>query len=111
MLETENLVVFCRTLREHGMSVTPAEVVTAAAALQIIDTKDRDEVFLSLRSILTTSVEDFPIFESLFATFWSRLPKKSIQRENVQIRRTSPARATGGVAFFLENWPASNAQS
>ena len=111
MSELESLVGFCRTLREHGLSVTPAEVVTAAAALQIIDTKDRDEVFLSLRNILTTSVDDFPIFESLFATFWSRSPKKSVQSENVQIRRTSPVRATGGVAFFLENWPASNAQS
>ena len=107
MSEIESLVVFCRDLREHGLSVTPAEVVTAAAALQIIDTKDRDEVFLSLRNILTTSVDDFPIFESLFATFWSRSPKKSVQSENVQIRRTSPARATGGVAFFLENWPTS----
>jgi uncharacterized protein with von Willebrand factor type A (vWA) domain len=71
MLELDRLVGFCRTLREHGLSVTPAEVVTAAAAMQIIDNKDRDEVFLSLRNILTTSVDDFPIFESLFATFWS----------------------------------------
>ncbi len=111
MLDLESLVGFCRTLREHGLSVTPAEVVTAAAALQIIDTNDRDEVFLSLRNILTTSVDDFPIFESLFATFWSRSPKKSVERQNVQIRRTSPGRATGGVAFFLDNWPASNAQT
>ncbi|HEU4870855.1 MAG TPA: VWA domain-containing protein [Pyrinomonadaceae bacterium] len=111
MLDLESVVGFCRTLREHGLSVTPAEVVTAAAALKIIDTKDRDEVFLSMRNILTTSVDDFPIFESLFATFWTRLPKKPVQRENVQIRRTSPVRVTGGVAYFLENWPASNAQS
>lgn len=110
MSELENLVGFCRTLREQGLSVTPAEVITAAAALQIIDTKDRDEVFLSLRHIITTSVDDFPIFESLFPAFWSRQPKKLIEREaseNVQIRRTSPARTAGGVAFFLENWPAS----
>jgi uncharacterized protein with von Willebrand factor type A (vWA) domain len=105
MSDLESLVIFCRTLREHGLSVTPAEVITTAAALQIIDTKDRDEVFLSLRNILTTSVDDFPIFESLFATFWSGLPKKT--SDNVRIRRTSPARTTGGVAFFLENWPTS----
>jgi uncharacterized protein len=108
MLELDRLVGFCRTLREHGLSVTPAEVVTAAAAMQIIDNKDRDEVFLSLRNILTTSVDDFPIFESLFATFWSGLPKKLVEREGrARIRRTSPARTTGGVAFFLENWPTS----
>lgn len=108
MLDIEGFVGFCRTLREHGLSVTPAEVVTAAAALQMIDNKDRDEVFLGLRNILTTSVDDFPIFESLFATFWSGLQRKLVQREeNVQIRRTAPARATGGVEFFLENWPTS----
>ncbi|HET7287613.1 MAG TPA: VWA domain-containing protein, partial [Pyrinomonadaceae bacterium] len=61
--------------------------------------------------ILTTSVDDFPIFESLFATFWSRLPEKSVQREKVQIRRTAPARAKGGLEFFLENWSASTVQS
>ena len=110
MLDIESLVGFCRALREHGLSVTPAEVVTAAAALQIVDTKDRDEVFLSLRNILTTSVDDFPLFESLFPAFWSRTPKKLIEREaseNVQIRRTSPARTSGGLAFFLEKWPTS----
>jgi uncharacterized protein len=107
MLELESVVGFCRDLREHGLSVTPAEVVTAGAAVQIIDTRDRDEVFLSLRNILTTSVDDFPIFESLFAAFWSQ---KRVQRkasENVKLRRAAPARATGGVAFFLENWPTS----
>ncbi|HEX3252404.1 MAG TPA: VWA domain-containing protein [Pyrinomonadaceae bacterium] len=108
MLETESLVVFCRSLREHGLSVTPAEVVTAAAALQIIDTKDRNEVFLSLRNILTTSVDDFPIFENLFAIFWSGLPKKISAQ--VRIRRTAPARAASGLEFFLENWPAAKTE-
>ena len=102
-----NLVVFCRTLREHGLSVTPAEVVTAGAALEIIDTKDRDEVFWSLRNILTTSVDDFPLFKNLFAAFWSQTPAKLVERETFErMQRTAPARAAGGLAFFLENWPA-----
>jgi len=105
-LDIEKLVTFCRSLREHGLSVTPAEVVTAAAALQIIDTKDREEVFLSLRNILTTSVDDFPVFENLFATYWSQRSSRSVANETLQTRRTEPARATGGLAFFLENWPA-----
>src|SRR5678815_4454268 len=71
-LDVEKLVVFCRELRAHGLSVTPAEVVTATSGLQIIDTSDRDEVFLSLRSILTTSVDDFPIFAEAFKRFWNR---------------------------------------
>ena len=98
-------MAFCRSLREHGLSVTPAEVVTAAAALQIIDTKDRDEVFLSLRNILTTSVDDFPVFENLFAAYWSQRPAKLIERETSHSAQTR-ARAKGGLAFFLEHWPA-----
>lgn len=107
MIEIEKLVTFCRALREHGLSVTPAEVVTATTALEIIDTRDRDEVFLSLRNILTTSVDDFPIFANLFETFWSNLPKKLVEREsseNVQSKRSSPARAKGGLTFLLEHW-------
>ncbi len=74
------LSVFCRELREHGLSVTPAEVVTAATALQVIDTSDRDEVFLSLRSVLTTSVDDFPIFEELFEDVLEQVAAAQRQR-------------------------------
>ena len=104
-LDIERLVAFCRSLREHGLSVTPGEVVTAAAAaaLQIIDTKDRAEVFLSLRNILTTSVDDFPVFENLFAAYWDQRPARIVEHQK---QPTAPARATGGLAFFLEHWPA-----
>jgi len=106
-MEIENLVTFCRALRERGLSVTPAEVVTAATVLQVIDTKDRDEVFLSLRSVLTTSIDDFPVFAELFEAFWNRSPRKLIERDSgttVRARNVSPPK---GLAFFLENWSAS----
>ena len=102
MKKIEDLVAFCRVLREHGLSVTPAEVVTAATALQMIDTTDRDEVFLSLRSVLTTSVDDFPIFEELFKAFWSNAPRKLVERESISSK--APAHSTKGLAFFLEHW-------
>ena len=97
MIQIEGLVTFCRELREHGVPVTSAEEIAAATALQLIDTSDRNEVFLSLRSVLTTSVDDFPIFAELFETFWSNTARP---------RRTvvSPKQAAGGIAFFLENW-------
>jgi uncharacterized protein with von Willebrand factor type A (vWA) domain len=103
--EVERLILFCRELRAHGLSVTPAEVLTAATALQMIDTTDRDEVFVSLRSILTSSVDDFPIFEELFKTFWTKAPKKLVERESISSKalRQSPK----GLAFFLEHWGSS----
>ena len=105
-MEIENLVTFCRALREHGISVTPAEVVTAATVLQVIDTSDRDEVFLSLRSVLTTSVDDFPTFAELFKIFWNRSPRKLVERDpsSHNTARTRNLSQPKGLAFFLEHW-------
>jgi len=102
-LEVEKLVLFCRELRAHGLSVTPAEVVTAATALQIIDTTDREEVFLSLRGILTTSVDDFPIFEEVFKRFWNSSRALSSSTA-VRIQSSLPRQTSKGLGFFLENW-------
>jgi uncharacterized protein len=106
-MEIENLVTFCRALRARGLSVTPAEVVTAATVLQVIDTSDRDEVFLSLRSVLTTSVDDFPAFEELFETFWNRSLRKLVERDSGTTVRARNVSQPKGLAFFLEHWSAS----
>ena len=108
-LEIDKLVVFCRELRAHGVPVTPAEVVTAATALQLIDTIDRDEVFISLRSILTTSVDDFPVFEELFKRFWNKSSQMLVEREalsnsSLRSESKSPQQQAKGLAFFLEHW-------
>jgi uncharacterized protein len=105
-LSVESVVVFGRELRANGLSVTPAEVVTATSALQIIDITDRDEVFLGLRSILTTSVDDFSIFEEVFKRFWNRshLPGSSTA---VRIQSSLPRQTSKGLAFFLEHWGSS----
>lgn len=100
------IVLLGRALRDHGVAVTPAEVVAAVAAFQIIDQTDRQEVFLSLRSVFTSRVDDFPIFEKLFNKYWDRAPEKLVEREGLskttlQVRPGAPQR---GLAYFLENW-------
>ena len=110
--EIENLVLFCRSLREHGLAVTPSEVIVTGRTLHLIDTNDREEVFLSLRSVLTTRVDDFPIFEDLFETFWNRLPQKLVERDepfhsSTIVRRRSTKRNASGLQFFVENWNSS----
>lgn len=105
-VEIEKLTIFCRELRAHGLSVTPAEVVTATAALQIIDTTDRDEVFLTLRSILTTSVDDFPIFAEVFKKFWNSSRSLSTSTA-VRIQSHAPLQTPRGLGFFLEHWGSS----
>jgi uncharacterized protein with von Willebrand factor type A (vWA) domain len=100
------IVLLGRALRDHGVAVTPAEVVAATAAFQIIDQADRNEVFLSLRSIFTSRVDDFPIFEELFAKYWDAPPEKHVEREGLSktMLRIQPGAPRRGLAYFLENW-------
>lgn len=101
-----DVVLLGRALREHGVAVTPSEVITAATAFEVIDQKDREEVFLSLRSVFISRVDDFPIFEELFAKYWDSQPEKHAKREGLvnttsQVRAGAPRR---DLAYFLENW-------
>ena len=106
------IVLLGRALREHGVAVTPAEVVAAVAALHVIDQTDREEVFLSLRSIFTSRVDDFPIFEQLFAKYWDQAPEKRVEREGLSktTLHVKPGAPRRGLAYFLENWGASGGE-
>jgi uncharacterized protein len=105
-----NTVGFCRALRERGVGVTPSEAIDAIATLGWIDTGDRRETFLGLRSVLTSRVEDYPIFEELFEDFWNRVAsplkaRRVVERERAgQTRLSSHRRAGKGLAYFLEHW-------
>ena len=102
-----DVVLFGRALRDHGVAVTPSEVVTAATALQVIDQDDRDEVFLSLRSVFASRVEDFAIFKELFDRFWRGVV---VEREGLSSLKTRPGAPSRGLAFFLENWATSRSE-
>ncbi|HKX30673.1 MAG TPA: VWA domain-containing protein [Blastocatellia bacterium] len=104
-------ILFCRALRERGLTVTPAEVIDAVTALDLIDLDDRRETHLSLRTILASRVEDFPIFEELFEAFWNRLghgPRRRVEPEvdPQPVRRSSRGPGEKGLAYFLEHWGA-----
>lgn len=116
-----NTVLFCRTLRDRGLLATPSEAIDAVTTLNLIDLDDRQETFLSLRSLLTSRVEDFPVFEELFEEFWGRLgrsprPRKIVEREDLstgvlKIRRPSREHGRKGLAFFLEHWGADESRA
>jgi uncharacterized protein len=61
---------FCRLLRERGVATTPAEAVDAVRALEVIDLRDRRELYLALRAVLVVRVEDYRLFDELFDRFW-----------------------------------------
>jgi uncharacterized protein len=103
-----DVVLLGRALREHGVAVTPAEVVAAATAFGVIDQVDREEVFLSLRSVFTSRVDDFVIFKELFDRFWEgRVEREAFSKTTLQVRPGAPRR---GLAYFLENWGTSSGE-
>ena len=109
--ELTNTVIFCRTLRNYGLNVTPAEAIDALRTLDLIDSADRQETFLSLRCVLTSRLDDYPVFEQLFEDFWNmsgrNLPRNPVSREIQYSRKekdTSGLHRQKDLAFFLENW-------
>ncbi|HET9529245.1 MAG TPA: VWA domain-containing protein [Blastocatellia bacterium] len=110
-----NTLLFCRALRERGLAVTPSEAIDTVATLECIDLDDRREVFLSLRSVLVSRVEDYPIFEELFEDFWNRKVRGKQERKasdtEDRSRLSSPRQAGKGLAFFLEHWGANQSGS
>ena len=115
-----NTISFCKALRERGLLVTPSEAIDAVIALGLINLDDRQETFLSLRSVLTSRVEDFPVFEELFEGFWIRLgqrnqPRKIVESEDLsrsqQVRLSSREHGRKGLAFFLEQWGAAESRA
>lgn len=68
---TTHVVGFCRALRQHGMPVGPREAADALRALSTVDLTDRREVYLALRTVLTSKADDLPVFDSVFEQFWN----------------------------------------
>ncbi|MSP22630.1 MAG: VWA domain-containing protein [Dehalococcoidia bacterium] len=68
---TENVVAFARLLRASGIEVTVGRTLDATRALEVIDVARRDDVQAALASTLLSDVGQRPLFEALFAVFWS----------------------------------------
>ncbi|MDE3075621.1 MAG: VWA domain-containing protein, partial [Chloroflexota bacterium] len=67
---TANMVDFGARLRAEGLLVTPSEVMDGLRALSSIDLTDRREFYLSLRTVMTSRMEDFPVFDQIFFSYW-----------------------------------------
>ncbi len=68
-----NVVDFGMRLRQRGLLVTPGEGIDSLRALRSVDIADRREFYLALRTVMTSRLEDIPIFDEVFFDFWPRL--------------------------------------
>lgn len=101
---------FCRLLRERGVPVTVTESVAALEALESLDLADRREVYLGLRSLLTASVRDYPVFRDAFRDFWDRVGRddgpsgREIPRPGLPEREAPEPRPRRTEVVSLEGW-------
>ena len=65
------MLSFGQVLRANGLAVTVSELMDAVRALELVDLFDRDDVHLSLRSVLTARQEEAPVFDRCFDQFWT----------------------------------------
>jgi uncharacterized protein with von Willebrand factor type A (vWA) domain len=71
------LVAFARALRAAGLAVPVGSVTVFARALGIIGLATRSGVYWAGRATLVTRVEDLPVYDRVFASFWEAVPSTS----------------------------------
>src|SRR3989337_790516 len=67
---TRAMLAFGAMLRAAGMPVTTSAVMDAVRALEAVDLMDRAEVYLALRTVLMSRIEEQPAFDRCFEAFW-----------------------------------------
>lgn len=70
----EHTARFCRRLRAEGLPLGPGDTLDATRALGSVDLVDREDVRLALRTALVKRIEDSPVFDVLFESFWGGSP-------------------------------------
>lgn len=99
---TSHVVGFCRALRRRGMPLGPKEAADALQALTAVDVSDRQECYLALRSVLTSRADDLPVFDQVFAAFWS--PPAEFERPPQAPEPLPPAGEGQGPTPALLRW-------
>jgi uncharacterized protein with von Willebrand factor type A (vWA) domain len=67
---TRATLAFGTMLRASGLPVTTSAVMDAVRALEAVDLMDRAEVYLALRTVLMSRMEEQPAFDRCFEAFW-----------------------------------------
>ena len=67
---TRATLTFGAMLRASGLPVTTSAVMDAVRALEAVDLVDRAEVYLALRTVLMSRMEEQPAFDRCFEAFW-----------------------------------------
>ena len=95
---SENVITFCRFLRNYGFIVGLQEQALALEALSFINFEDKDNFKAALRTTLVKNVQNLQKFDRLFDDYWKELEKsvdsKIKESEEKKQKKQSQADAT-----------------
>ena len=68
-----NVLTLARMLRRAGLPIGPGRVIDLVRALDVIEVTSREDVRITVRSLLISRREDFDKFDRVFDLFWESL--------------------------------------
>jgi uncharacterized protein with von Willebrand factor type A (vWA) domain len=95
------LASFARLLRQNGVRVSPAEVVDAARAAALVGLAERDAFRAALRATLVKRAADVPLFERLFAIYFTPLARVLDRIESEVLSELQGSTALSGALAHL----------
>ena len=108
------MLTFGQMLRASGLGVTVSELMDAVRALELVDLFDREDVYLGLRTVLTSRREDMPAFDRCFEQFWTfradegqgidGLAGSSPATPRTDEHSSAPPGAESRASLALEGW-------
>lgn len=95
----DNLLAFCRVLRNEVPNVTAGRVLDAARSVALVDVRHPQDVRAALRCNLVSSEEDLAAFDTLYDLFWrpldmlaeARAPKSAADGDGIEMDLPIPA--------------------
>ncbi len=66
----DNILLFCRTLRNAGLPIGPGRVIEAASAVLQTGIERRDDFYYALRAVLVNEPAQFRIFDQAFHIYF-----------------------------------------
>ena len=103
---SENVVAFCRFLRQKGFLIGPAEEAEALQALEVLAPYEKPAFFqLCLRTTLVRSLKDLEKFDDLFTQYWRELDRAvNSKRKDQQEQRPKQKKQNQPSLNALKNW-------
>jgi len=100
---SQSIVSFCRFLRERGLTPGLQQTLDSMAAARVVNPAARAEFKAALKAILSSSKEDWDLFDGLFEEFFTAQQNVgAVSSPAEQKRKSLPPRASKRPAEFTQ---------